>query len=451
MADQSPPRSGGPGANSAGAHGRHPDPEHEARERQDRTVDIPDLEPVPSRSSVASSQTRTKSAQPALTKFEFDASLEEPWISGLGSGLLELDVPEQPKHDGSPAGSTDQRRWPTATKPAPDSTKFDPAQLRQLCPWREPPSAWWQNPYYAIAVYRGQRELIRDREAISVELRQVESRRESYLADLAVQLRDRLEGNARFDSALKAVRTAEAALEQCHEQLQHAESSSTGELDAIDSALQSSNTQLNELQASVSTTQTALANAELNLHREQARVQRLGIERRNLDQSQLSEDQKRDRLAELSQKAASLMPAVDTCQLAVQSQRAQRTQIETQVAQKQSEMDNLRLRRAAVERELAARLDSAGTALAKANSERAAALADLGRGILLTRNQVPIDERHVTELLRFDDAVAALFQREQLYAAAMANYDRNAVKRGIQLTGLVVLLLVVWCAWRIFA
>jgi aminoglycoside/choline kinase family phosphotransferase len=121
------------------------------------------------------------------------------------------------------------------------------------------------------------------------------------------------------------------------------------------------------------------------------------------------------------------------------------------VAQKQSELDNLRLRRTAVERELATRLDSAGTALTKANSERIAALADLGRGILLTRHQVPIDERHVTELLRFDDAVAALFQREQLYAAAIANYDRAAVKRGIQLTGLVLLLLLVWCAWRIFA
>jgi hypothetical protein len=52
--------------------------------------------------------------------------------------------------------------------------------------------------------------------------------------------------------------------------------------------------------------------------------------------------------------------------------------------------------------------------------------------------------------VRFDDAVAALCHREHLYRGALVNYDRAAVKRGLQLSALVLLLLVTWCVWRAF-
>jgi hypothetical protein len=426
---------------------------HDLRARGSKSVgnpaDIPDLEPAPSRRSPPSAQVQTPPASTRNVALDPDVNLEEDWISGLGSGLLQLDVAERGEKTET-AGGNNRRHWPTATRPETDNTSLEPAQLKSLCSWGEVPDRWLKMPLYAIAVYLGQRELARELDAISVELRQVEARRDSYLSELAQQSRDKLEGNARFASALQAVRTTEAALERSRGQLEQTETTSASELKAIDETLQINAAALAELQTSIKTAQVALDEAELGLQRQQARVQRLGIERRNLEQSQLDEQHKQEKLAALSEQAASLMPGVDTGRVAVQSRRTQRMQLEATAAQKQSEIDNLRSRRAAVERELGAHLDSAGAAVANAHCARTAALADLGRGILLAQGGVPVSDAQLTELVRFDDAVAALCHREHLYRGALVNYDRAAVKRGLQLSALVLLLLVTWCVWRAF-
>lgn len=231
-------------------------------------------------------------------------------------------------------------------------------------------------------------------------------------------------------------------------QLQQLQTQSTNEVQAVERAIANTETRLTELQTALHAAQQALGNAEMDLQREQARIQRLGIERRNIEQMHCNDPNKEQHLAELSQKATALLPTADKCHGSVQSRRLELTQAEVIVRQKQSELANLKLRRTALEQGRTSSVTRASGAMTQACEQQAAVLADLGRAILHTKGQVPVADAPLDELVHFDDTVATLCQRKRLYLAALESYDRKAVKRGLQIAALVVALLFIGCLWR---
>jgi len=421
--------------------------------RGNSSPEIPDLDLGLSQkpaSRAGPGATRRQPPTPSSAAFEFDASLDDDLMTGLADVALALDLPAGANVQ-DPANrpeSPRERRWPTGVTPETEAALIDGALVRPLCSWGDPPKTWWRTPFYALLVYQGHRDLLGELKPITAELRQVEAKRDQSLAALAMQLRSTLESDPRFAPALEALQAADAACDSTQTQLQRLQTQSTYEIQAVEQAIATTETHLTELQAALHAAQQALGNAEMDLQREQARIQRLGIERRNIEQAPGNDPNKGRRLAELSQQATALLPAADACQVSVQSRRMELTRTEAAVGQKQSEMANLKLRRTTLERDRKSSVTGASSAMTQACEQQAAVLSELGRAILQTKGQVPVAGAPLDELVHYDDTVTTLCQRKRLYLAALESYDRRAVKRGLQVTALVVALLVIACLWR---
>jgi chromosome segregation ATPase len=371
-------------------------------------------------------------------------------MTGLADVALALDLPAGANIQ-DPASRPEpprDRRWPTGVTQEPDATFVNVALARPLCSWGDPPKTWWQTPFYALLVYQGHRNLLGELKPTTDELRQVEVKRDQCLMALAMQLRSTLASHPAFATALAALQAADSECSCAQAQLQQLQTQSTSEIQAVERAIATTETHLTDLQAALRAAQQALDSAEIDLQRKQARIQRLGIERRNIEQVPGNDPNKARHLDELSEQATALLPAADACHVSVQSRRVELTQAEAMVGQKQSEMTNLKLRRTALERGLNSSVTGASTAMTQACEQRAAVLADLGRAILQTKGQVPVADATLDKLVHYDDAVIALCQRKRLCLAALESYDRRAVKRGLQVTALVVVLLVIACLRR---
>ncbi len=421
--------------------------------RDNSSPEIPDLDLGLSQkpaSTAGPGATRQQPPTPSSAAFEFDASLDDDLMTGLADVALALDLPAGANVQ-DPANRPESpraRRWPTGVTPEPDSALIDGALVRPLRSWGDPPKTWWQTPFYALQVYQGHRDLLGAVNPITAELRQVEAKRDQCLTALAMQLRSMLASDPRFAPALQALQATEAVCDIAQTQLQRLQTQSSSELQAVEQAIATTETHVTELQAALLAAQQALGSAETDLQREQARIQRLKIERRNIEQVPGKNPNKERRLAELSQQATALLPTADACNGLVQSRRTELKQAEAQVAQKQSELANLKLRRTALERSMNSSVTSASTAMTQACEQQTTVLADLGRAILQTKGQVPVADAPLDELMHYDDAVTTLCQRKRLYLAALESYDHGAVKRGLQVTALVVALLVIACLWR---
>jgi hypothetical protein len=406
----------------------------------------------PGLNSAAPSRQSVRSRPATNDSFSFDAGLDDDF---LGS---DLDLASGSDDTRSPKWQTDgqsqvvkDRRWPTGTTPEPGSAQIGPEQVQPLVGWGPAPTSWWQTPLYAYLVFLGRRDLSRQLEPITRELRQVETRRDDCLSTLASSLREKLVDDPSFHGALQPVQASEVVHHQASSQLQQVETSSANELQSLDRAIQAAQTRLAELESELRAAQAALQDAELNLKREQARYQRLGIERRNIEQADTGSETAAARVAEISQQAEALLPQIESARLLDQSRRAAMTVAQRSIEEKQSELGQLTRRKSVLNRSYTSQVNQASAAMSGASLQQRRALADLGRAVLQARGRTPVDESTLDELVRYDDAIATLWMREQVYLSALESYDRHAVRRGLLLAGTFLILFIGSFVWRLLS
>ena len=197
--------------------------------------------------------------------------------------------------------------------------------------------------------------------------------------------------------------------------------------------------------------QAAKQDAEHELQREQARYQRLGIERRNLEQANANTANAAQQLADIAQQADALLPQIESARMLDQSRRSTFIKTQQSLEEQQFELRQLTRRRSVVERSYISHKNQAGTAVAGASLQQRHALADLGRAVLKARGRTPVNDSTLDELVQYDDAIATLWMREQVYLNALESYDRQAVRRGLLLSGAFLILFLGSFAWRLFS
>jgi chromosome segregation ATPase len=283
---------------------------------------------------------------------------------------------------------------------------------------------------------------------LAAQLSQAETRRDDCLAGLAERLKDSLENEANFNEAVQAVNATHVVHGQLAGQLQKAEATLSAEMQSLDEALLNEQKRLTEIQERQQRAQLQCDDAQVNLKREQARLQRLGIEQRNIEHEDKKDPQALARLQELQRQAGALIPQIDRAHNAEHASRATLKEANAEVDPVQFQLQELQRKKDLLGRSLSVRVREASLATHDAVQQRRAALADLGRAVLWANGRVAIDDVTLDELMRHDDSVAALWLRHQVYLLAVDNYDRNATRRGLVIAVALGALLALAILWR---
>ena len=413
--------------------------------------DIPDLDlAVPAKPNLRehTPPARVNSRPATAATFGFEGILDDDLLGGSLEEALAIDVAD-PSRLADPANKGSLKRlWPKGVTPVPGAAQIDPSQVQPLCSWGSGPSHWWQTPPYAWVVFQGRRELMIEVKQLAAQLSQAETRRDDCLAGLAERLKDSLEHDTSFNEAVQAVNATHIVHGQVAGQLREAEANLSEETQSLDQALLNEHKRLTELQGHRQRAQRKYDDAQVNLKREQARLLRLGIEQRNIEQANNQDPQALTRIQELQQQAEALIPQIEKAQNTEQASRATLKDACTEVDQAQFQFQELQCRKDLLGRALSVRVREAVLATHDAVKQRRVALADLGRSILWANGRVAIDDALLDELLRHDDSVAALWLRHQVYLRALDSYDRDATKRGLAIAVALAALLVLAILWR---
>jgi hypothetical protein len=416
--------------------------------------EIPDLEVGLTSKRHASTSPRTEAdvrpiaAQPP--SYGLEGILDDDLFSSdIDAASLDIDVSDSTHHTGINSPAPSMRAWPDGKTPEPGSVEIAPSQIEQLCSWGESPAHWWQAIIYAFLVYQGQRQLRDQARPVGRELNQAETRRDECLAHLAMTLRDSVEREDSLNSAREAVNAALAEQQQLAEQQRSAEASLSSETLALNEAMAKSEADLDELNKQVTHFRVQSDEAEIALKREQARLQRLGIEQRNLEQPGPQGTPARARLEELAEQAEAMLPRIDLAQTSANSARAALDATASAIKEKSSHVRELQRRKELVVRALSSQSRRVVQVTDGANERQRKALADLGRAILAARGRIAVDDTALVEIARHDEAVATIWRRQQVYSLALASFDQAAVRRGTRLAiGLLALVLVLF-VWRL--
>ncbi len=302
---------------------------------------------------------------------------------------------------------------------------------------------------YAYFVYQGRRQLSGQLRIASTELSQAESQRDECLAAVAAAIKDTLAREGIMNTLLEAVDAATAEYGQSAQQKQSVEVSLESEVRGLDDALAQQQAKLSELQHRLQQCERGDADAQLNLRREQARLQRLGIERRNIEQALGQDPTAAAKLEALRQQEEGLTPQVDAARAAAAASGAALDGVNVEAEQINSQTRELQRRKDLLLRSQSIQLRQASVAADTAVARKNKALADLGRAILAANGRIAVDETALKELTRHDEAVNALWLRQQVYLQALDGYDRDAVRRATTIAVVCFALLVLAIVWRV--
>ncbi len=362
---------------------------------------------------------------------------------------LDIDVADPARHNAGASPAAVSRAWPHGKTPEPGSVEITPSQIEPLCTWGEKPTRWWETIIHAFLVYQGQRQLRDQVRPIERELSQAEARRDECLAHLAMTLRDSLQREGSLKSALQAAEVALAEKQHLTNEQRSAEATLASETQAMDQALTSAEADFESLKRQARQLQGEAEQAEITLKREQARLQRLGIERRNLEQAGPPGSPTSAHLAQIAEQAEALVPHIDLAQNSINSARAAMAVNATAIDETSSHIRELQHRRDLRGRSVTSQLRQVARAADGATERQRKALADLGRSILSAQGRIAVDDATLGEIARHDEAVATIWRRQQVYSLAFANFDSASAKRGARLAIAILGFLVAFIVWRL--
>lgn len=415
--------------------------------------EIPDLDLATPGKRRPAAPTEFTSLRPIPAKsspYGIEGILDDDLLgSNFDGAPLDLDVSDSSRlaKAGSPPAPT--REWPRGITPEVGSLPISPEQIEPLCSWGPRPTQFWQSIAYAYFVHVGRHQLFAQMQPISDELAKAEAHRDECLAALATRLKDSLSGEGCLDSKVEAVTAAYAVYGNLADQQQTTEANLSSETLAIDQTLLENQERLAEAEGDFLRVGRAYENAEISLKREQARLQRIGIKQRNVEQSILQGEQASARLQELQRQSESLLPQIEAAQVHVISISATLKQASLKIDRLKSQIWELQRRRSLQSRSLSNQLRRASKATESAIEEQKRALADLGRAILAANGRIAVDDATLNQLSRHDESVGTLWLRKQVYLQALSSFDRDAAKRGTAIIVTVLAAFVLAFVWKL--
>jgi len=404
----------------------------------------PGQEPKPALDSHGSlSQKEPSAAASAADLFGNIAAFDDVLNDDRLQAGIPLDLAEAPRAAmaaAEPAASP----WPTGQTPHGEDLHLDPEAIFKIVSWGGAPQTWLECPTYAWLVFRGQRELRIELDRAQRELAAAEARRDTRLGTLAVERAADIADDPSFvsvrESLDRAHRAHADATSQSHAEIR-ARSEAKAQAVAATAAAQAT---LAERNQQLESAQRNVEQAELEARRERARLQRLHIEIRAIDQAAVKEYTAQARQERLKKEATTLEPLV-----AATEQRLEERRRQLRIAEEEGRRARLALREIEDRAGAASRAShpTRSTALSALEATEAAvrqARADIGRALLATRGRIALSDQTRDELLGLDKSVELLSLRCALLRAAQVSYDRAAVRKGVQLVVLLLALLVLF-------
>jgi len=387
-----------------------------------------------SRRSAHNGEPRSRAARRA-PNFEAGEPLDEDLWGANSPRILELaeDVGRSPEGPARRNLSEAPGLWPTGRTPLPGEFEVETAEVDRLCTWGPTPKSVWQTVPYAIAVVLGRRGLLQQTRLLAHELAQAEKRRDESLAALGEKLLDTAIAEPRLRAAAEDAKAAIAESAEIAKQQDAGCASARAEFAALEQALSNEQSQFQGLDSQRQRCRIEVEQAELNLKREQARLQRLNIERRNLEQSAAMDPELPAKLEALGLQTNSCRPQIEAAERALSAAGAALQHLEASAADSQAHIQELKKLAGTLNRSQSLQLHQVSILAENIEAKKRLALANLGRGVLAGAGRIAVESSTIAELYEHDEEVRRLSLRHQICIGALDNYDRPSVKRGILL------------------
>lgn len=356
---------------------------------------------------------------------------------------IPLDLADAPRVP-IPAARPPDRPWPTGQTPGREDLHLDPEAIFKIVSWGGAPETWLECPTYAWQVYRGLRELRVELGRAEQELAAAEAKRDARLGALAVERAADVAKDPSYASLRESLDRAERvqaeATSRYHSELS-ARSESASQAEA---AMDATRTTLAEREQEVESAQRNVEQAELKARRERARLQRLHIEIRAIDQAAVKEYTAQARQNRLAEEAAAVEPLVTATEQRLEERRHQLSIAEEERRRTRLALRQIEDRARAASRAHHPSRGAPPSPLEVAEAAVRQAQADIGRALLASRGRIALPDQIRDELIGLDKSVELLSTRCALLRAAQTSYDRAAARRGVQLVALLLVLLLLF-------
>jgi len=339
--------------------------------------------------------------------------------------------------------------WPTAETPDSASIALDSVEIGLAADYGPPPSRALLAPVYAARVLSRQRvlrpKIVSSREALG----DAERRRDDLVRRLAESLRDVLAASEVGAALFAPVAEIENLRAGRQKNLEGASVEYQSQAAAVDHELQSLERTIADKRQALSLLERELDEKRRTSDRAEARKKRLFIELRGiLDVIEKSgggpSPEQAKRIDELETQIAAHKPELDRAVAAKQDAEAAVLAAEREIGNLERVGREAERRRGGIDAVFKKQIGAREKGLSDAESERAAALADVGRKILAARGRLAdVPKETLAAIAAADAAVARHAADLEKYVRAIDGYDRAAVRRGLVVGGVAVLVLFV--------
>ncbi|MEO8901427.1 MAG: hypothetical protein ABI488_06900 [Polyangiaceae bacterium] len=348
--------------------------------------------------------------------------------------------------------------WPTGRAPDAEALIIDPLEIAILADYGSAPHSAHLTPAYAYRVFARQRELKQQLASLYAERDRAELEREATLAELARTVR----AAAQQIDAFRRFFTPLVELEQVASQRGQALSSVNAELGAHSAHFDAELTQIAEqIMAQQAVEQEAariLSEREQLAQRAGAKLQRVRIEIRavtHVAEQKLGAQGGQVPEPEASQ-LVSLRQRAETIQPEVTLALAERDQAKLGLGQARSRLTALRQaervagrKKQAVGERYHKELHARSAGLDESETQKRAALAELGRAVLASRGGVPVEGSWLARVRVSSERADRLILKCEALRRALDAYDRTRVTQGVRLACTALALLVVLLVLKI--
>jgi hypothetical protein len=332
---------------------------------------------------------------------------------------------------------------------APAAPHFDPIQIEDTAGYGPAPTSLLATPAYAVRVTLRKRALRAELPASDAKLRDAESRRERFLAELARARLPAVEGDERYGGHLAKVRAAAGRVQQGTQ--------AQGDVQSLMAQIgERFRAQTQELEQALGTAQAAeqeLSNerrdAETALQRVQAKQKRFLIEARAVVTAATGGRPEVAVPPDVHARVANLQSQAAACEqealAARQSYDGAQQRLQQAAAEHQARrhaLQSVQQQEAAQKAQLQSQLSSQQAATGDASAQMQHALAELALALLATR-ALPMDEETASQLSAAESYVERCSADHALAVRALDAADMDAVQRGFLLMGATALALIV--------
>ena len=442
------------------------------------SFDIPDLElPAPRRASSGSlpkaapaiSEAKVAKATPNVRELDADAEhsaadialdLDAPISRGnvpTGFGGAQIDlgfdlepVVARPVRGAAPKVGTPKAAldiWPKGVTPEREQLTLDPTEIRQLAGFGDPPSLLG-SPLYAVRVLLRQGSLTSELRQAEQQLTAAEQARDDALVRFAEQVRPALERDEELRRWLSPLLELEresaqqgTALVNSKAELARQMDQLHGEHTAIVSDLKSDESTLKELEQ-------RHAEQGQRVARSEAKHKRCFIEIRALEQAPAGGAANQAQIQSLTEQAQNIATELAEQRGVLETLQSELDNRKAAMKARTNDLNDLARSRARAEQDLKKPVAEREASLSETAARRRDALLKVARSVLAAPGSVDVDAQTLAELTRADEQVLAHSKRSEMHLRALDAGDRERVRQGIWLLGLMAAAIIGFFAYQ---